>query len=357
MSNYDLIVTEDFDDPEELLAVLDPRSDRWENTSGMSRNGWVFRGHGDDVFTLIPSALRDPRNPRDDWGHPFRHILDHEPVQYWDPDCQMSAEFLMGVDFAVLADRQGLPIPNIEGLYDAASLFDELHSVESVCSQLADDSSEWVFPLPKWQQAFAMAQHYGVPTRLLDWTESPLVAAYFAASSGFSLNNMDALKSELLTVWCLNAEALRSGYEELEYPARERIHFVRTPWAPNPNLRAQSGVFTLYHSAVQGVEDKTGFDVLDVEPLERTVEKMGRAWESKDIRSSPPGPLLYRLRLHISECFVLLEALDDLGIHAGSQFPGYSGVADYVKSGTYRPMRRDLISFIIGGKWDKLANK
>jgi hypothetical protein len=88
-------------------------------------------------------------------------------------------------------------------------------------------------------EIFAIAQHHGIPTLLLDWTYDPLVAAYFAAEGIVDEDNSDAL-----AVW-----ALRRSLFETKTPwplARFTVRAGLTPF-----VDAQAALFTWCPSIYQ----------------------------------------------------------------------------------------------------------
>ncbi|MBO2675932.1 FRG domain-containing protein [Shewanella algae] len=108
---------------------------------------------------------------------------------------------------------------------------------------------EWLF----------MMQHYGVPTRLLDWTENPLISLYFAVNGE---NSADGI------LWILSPHSLNSNTNGEKYiPAFEEGEYLGSyttekydkgkdkgilPIAAiatrnNSRIQAQMGVFTISH--------------------------------------------------------------------------------------------------------------
>jgi hypothetical protein len=85
----------------------------------------------------------------------------------------------------------------------------------------------------EWLEWWALMQHYGAPTRLLDWTASPYVAAYFAIESG---EDTDGL------IWVLNDWALGDRLRE-HYPA-DWVQWDHSP-RPTNNWSAVANSFVL----------------------------------------------------------------------------------------------------------------
>lgn len=90
-------------------------------------------------------------------------------------------------------------------------------------------------PPNDWQW-LAIAQHYGFPTRLLDWTDNPLVAAYFACWDNY---NSDS------AVFVLDRDDVKPALKSSN-PFMIKENRLFEPEHFSPRITAQSCVFTVH---------------------------------------------------------------------------------------------------------------
>lgn len=176
-----------------------------------------------------------------------------------------------------------------------------------------------------WEALFFM-QHYGVPTRLLDWTENPFVALHFAllsAKATMSSAGKISFGADS-AIWVLdpvawNRHALRhvsysgsiltpdddalKAYRPAPGFAGMHNHPVSIYGAHNsPRIVAQQGVFTVFGRQANAMEDSFASDAF-------------------------PGPCLTKIVMTKGSMPTIKKALLNHGVTESVVFPDLEGLA------------------------------
>lgn len=160
---------------------------------------FLFRGHEDRDWELIPSIFREnnlkllfaDEEKEDKYsleGYHFLRVIREQGLVY---------------EFYREASERALKIPRVETIEeykrDEYRLMDkEVHKKVSI---------EWIDNV-NMEEICALAQHYDIPTRLLDWTKDVNVAIYFAIQDIFN-KTKKIYKTKKIVIWAFDFKKIK----------------------------------------------------------------------------------------------------------------------------------------------------
>lgn len=185
-------------------------------------------------------------------------------------------------------------------------------------------------PLDKkndWEVLFFM-QHYRIPTRLLDWTENPFIALYFALTSAhFEVVSKKKEYQDDVAVWVLdpavwNKESLKDfSYSNGILSVEESFVDSYKPRTTFANIREKPVAIFGTHNSPRIVSQRGVFTVFGkkLKPMEETY-----------VDDKFPQDCLIKLNFPKEKINSLLNSLTSLGITDSVVYPDLEGLSKEV---------------------------
>jgi len=304
LETTDYIKEINFNTAEELFTALSPFGSYKEVL-----DGYVFRGESSQNYELVPSALRVFNKEHlyniSGFGMPINNQSE------WDM-WQQRAELYALKKFHDLADSRGINLPDV-AIFRDNILSDHLShtALSSINSWLPEELHEIA----------ALAQHFGIPTRLIDWSLNLYSSLYFATSG--VVNKEPNEENDNLVLWALN-------YREIEF-SKETVNkypftFITPSYYRNENVLNQKGVLTSWKYP-QNLSNSLEFNLINRTPFNELLANFVAA-SKIDLRRSDNSYtiLMYKFTLPTSEAIKLYDILIKMGFGSESVYSGLDGV-------------------------------
>lgn len=256
-------------------------------------NKYIFRGESSIFNKLIPSALRVDN---------MKIVCELSglisPIKGINSELeQVNCEEHILRRFYGKCDNKGLKVPSIE----------RLRQINIPAGFFQDFDNKWI-PNDFFELA-GLAQHYGIPTRLLDWSFNFFIAMYFALKGA-------KLEDEYCSIWAYNYVDFRDFFNHIP-----NILAVIVPeYSQNQNLKAQQGVFTHWQITKYGTD--LANKPVDRRSLDELFESQIPIDDNEDY-----SRMFYKINIPVKFSKELYKYLTVVGYDGSTLFPGYSGIA------------------------------
>lgn len=316
-----------YEDAKSFLKAISYGGDLY----GLFNEHFVFRGHSSDKYLLLPSALRgnmpfesekiNPKEPKE--------ITDKKYALGEKEQMQVHMEYKFLQDFFNQCDCNGLYVPEVDTLRNSF-----YPGIDGETLLLA---GPWLSK-QYWELA-ALAQHHGVKTRLLDWTQDLFVALYFASTGVYNdpqeekdvrmaLDNYrqgkPIVEEHDMEIWALNIDVVMAK------PAQMPLKIIRPKYHSNDNLCAQKGLFTFWEIHKQGFIDEETGELSINKKTDKTPLDV-QLTEYLKQNNVPQRIYLYRITIPRKAAKEIYAFVERHNYNASTIFPGYDGVVRFLK--------------------------